>query len=475
MKLWMKQTLPALLVVLLLIGMSMIVFVSIGTETMLQTALNNCQYHLNAIAGHIESVDSMNGYQTGEDEVTKRAVVAFYFGKSAGLLQNEKAKFALVINDAYAFQTTAIRFTELLPVQDGLQAEYKLFLLDGAYTYLGYQNMTVLGLPITIYHASDAAETIRSIGTITLIAQIVMGVCILSIALILPLILRLSLRPLSTLTRMAETIADGAYDCRTHYQSEDEVGKLSASFDRMADTIEQKISTLEETSKRRELLLSALTHELKTPMTAIIGYADGCLTMPLNEDEKTSAMKGIFDSAKRVERLSQKMMQLISYTECTIINMRRVSVPQLLESVKDETNAQRQQRKLKLEIQAEVDTVIGDSDLLFSLLTNLVDNACKASSENATVYLSAHQKEGKAWFEVRDEGCGIPKEEIGLIFEPFYRVDKARDRKLGGVGLGLSLCQMIAEAHGGSISVTSEVGKGTAIKVYMFAKGNKYE
>ena len=113
---------------------------------------------------------------------------------------------------------------------------------------------------------------------------------------------------------------------------------------------------------------------------------------------------------------------------------------------------------------------MGDEDLLINLLTNLVDNACKASQDQTSISLTACKRHGVPCFEVRDQGCGIPPEAISLVFEPFYRVDKARDRKLGGAGLGLTLCRIIAESHGGSIELQSHVGIGTIVTVYLGRK-----
>ena len=97
------------------------------------------------------------------------------------------------------------------------------------------------------------------------------------------------------------------------------------------------------------------------------------------------------------------------------------------------------------------------------VLVNLVDNASKASREGQTVTLSA----GETGFAVRDQGCGIPQEEIGRITEPFYMVDRSRSKKLGGVGLGLALVKEIVQAHGGRLEIESTVGEGTTVRVLL--------
>ena len=117
----------------------------------------------------------------------------------------------------------------------------------------------------------------------------------------------------------------------------------------------------------------------------------------------------------------------------------------------------------KLAVHTE--TLTGDPDLLFCFLTNVVDNAIKASPAHAVIRLSASKEGRRQVLAVADAGGGIPADKIPFVTEPFYRVDKARSRKLGGAGPGLNLCRMIAEAHGGQLEIQSEVGKGTTVSM----------
>ena len=233
----------------------------------------------------------------------------------------------------------------------------------------------------------------------------------------------------------------------------------------MAETVEQKISDLEETARRREMLLGALTHEMKTPMTAIIGYSGSLLSMPLTEEGRLEAAHEIHEAAKRTERLSQKMMQLISMQENPVRLNRTINAEELIEKVIAAMTPAAKEKQIELQTVLEADTLTGDPDLLFSLLTNFIDNAIKASPENTAIRLTADTSNSLQTVTVIDQGSGIPADKITLVTEPFYRVDKARSRKLGGAGLGLSLCQMIAQAHGGRLEIQSEVGKGTTISM----------
>ena len=138
---------------------------------------------------------------------------------------------------------------------------------------------------------------------------------------------------------------------------------------------------------------------------------------------------------------------------------------ELMEKVCVAMESAAKEKDIAIEMDAHVDTLTGDADLLFSLLTNLTDNAVKASPEHTVIRLTASREGNLQAMSVIDQGSGIPADKIALVTEPFYRVDKARSRKLGGAGLGLSLCQMIAQAHGGRLNIQSEVGKGTTISM----------
>lgn len=233
------------------------------------------------------------------------------------------------------------------------------------------------------------------------------------------------------------------------------------AFDHMADTVEQKIADLEDIARRHELLLGALTHEMKTPMTAIIGFSGSLLSMPLTEEGRMEAAYEIHEAAKRTERLSQKMMQLISLQEGNAaVQQRQVDARELLERV-----CAAMPKDAAFELAVHTETLTGDPDLLFCFLTNVVDNAIKASPAHAVIRLSASKEGRRQVLAVADAGGGIPADKIPFVTEPFYRVDKARSRKLGGAGLGLSLCRMIAEAHGGQLEIQSEVGKGTTVSM----------
>ena len=204
-----------------------------------------------------------------------------------------------------------------------------------------------------------------------------------------------------------------------------------------------------------------MTHEFKTPLTALLLNADSLQNTYMEEDEQIAALSRIKHQANWLERLVQKLLKLITLSEEP--KKEPVSVPLLLESVRESMLDTLAARGVSLEADCRVEKLELDADLMQSVLINLIDNASKASKEGQTVTVTA-DAEG---FAVSDSGCGIPQEDIDRITEPFYMVDRSRSKKLGGVGLGLALVNEIVKAHNGRLLIESEVGKGTTVRVLL--------
>ena len=472
MKLWMKQTLLALTIMLLSVSLCLYYFVHQETSRLLAHAIVSGREDAAVFCEHLGTLERTGGISYDADPVTRRALIQFTFSTYAHLLQSSEQSYSLVVDGEYLYNISAHQPMTLLPMDSNALTAHVLVEADGVPLLISAQNQTLLQTPVTVYVIQDVSETFAHIATLTRTAQLALAACLVISAILLAVMLRRSLKPLRKLTQVSEQIAGGQYALRSNVQTADEVGDLSRSFDHMAGTIEQKILDLEDTAQRRELLLGALTHEMKTPMTAIIGFSDSLLTMPLTEEGRMQAAHEIHEAALRTERLSQKMMQLIAMNDCPVLVRRMLSAQTLLETVQTITQAHLAERQLTLGLQMNTETISGDSDLLISLLTNLIDNAAKASQPGQCIEVSADETVDAYTLAVADEGSGIPADKIALVTEPFYRVDKARSRKQGGAGLGLSLCQMIAQAHGGTLHIESTVGVGTRITVTLPKEGH---
>lgn len=271
-------------------------------------------------------------------------------------------------------------------------------------------------------------------------------------------------RPLTRLSRGAREIADGNFSFRSEIRSDDEIGRLSQDFDRMADRIEENVQMLEESVKAQERFVSSFTHELKTPMTSVIGYADLLRSQELSEEERCDAANYIFMEGKRLERLSLKLME-IYVAKGGNICLSPQNPGAIAEDVVAHLCPICQERNIFLETRCERGTCRLEPDLFRSLLVNLIDNAGKAIGEEGHILVTVHMTENGCVLLVEDDGPGIPEEAKAHLTEAFYRVDKSRSRKQGGAGLGLTLCADIAELHGGTLAFENCEGGGTRVRV----------
>lgn len=254
------------------------------------------------------------------------------------------------------------------------------------------------------------------------------------------------------LSLSARAFADGDMDRRALVRGKDEVAVLSADFNQMADSLQEKMQELEEHAKSQEAFTAAFAHEL-------------IRSMALSKEEEMTAADYIYSQGKRLESLSYKLLDLF-----VLQQGQKPESPVKMEKVGEETKeimapvlAKKQQR---LTLWMEPFTLTGEKDLLISLLCNLIDNARKASGEGKKITVRGTKEEDGYQLTVADEGKGIPTEEIHKIFAPFYMVDKSRSRKEGGAGLGMSLRAEILRLHGAQWKIESKEGQGTCIYLH---------
>ena len=265
-------------------------------------------------------------------------------------------------------------------------------------------------------------------------------------------------RPLAVLTDAGAQIAAGDYARRTDLHTGDEIEALSRSFDKMADAVQEKIADLQVDVQRREDFMGAFAHELKTPMTSIIGYADMLRTLQIDPAEQHEAAGAIYHESRRLEALSYKLLSLLSLSD-ERLELAPVDLTDLWPRLRMACP------RVPLLTPQGGAVVHGDADLLLDLLCNLVQNAAKASPAGMPVTVLLADAGDTVALTVQDHGCGIPADKLARVTEPFYMVDKSRARKQGGSGMGLALCQRIAAVHGGTLQISSQVGVGTAVTV----------
>lgn len=336
-------------------------------------------------------------------------------------------------------------------------------------------NMRMFHIEDVTYIRENLKNMIWILLGVTLVLTILVGFA-------QAVILRHVLAPLKELNETTKRMSENIYDQRIEVMQRDEIGELAKSFNAMADAVEARTRSLEESEHRKTLLMGNLTHELKTPMTAISGYAEILLTTKLTEEDQQEALQYIYEECGRMERLSKKMMKLLSLeainrsetesdagyeTKSAVGNdefvMRDVAAEALFQEAERVCGKAIEDKHIILERETHGERFLVERDLMVEVMINLIDNAVKASPKGERVILRA---DGDT-ISVQDFGCGIPKDETERILEPFYMVDKSRSRKSGGAGLGLSIVSMIVKLHKGSLLIQSEVGQGTTVTLQM--------
>ncbi len=268
--------------------------------------------------------------------------------------------------------------------------------------------------------------------------------------------------PLRKMSAAAARIADGNYKERLAIYSGDEIGELSKRFNSMAETIEERIVELSSAAKQKEDFVANFAHELKTPLTSVIGYADMIYQKELSREDTKNAAAYILDEGLRLEALSLKLMDLIVLNRQDFI-LEELPADELLQNIGDTLKPLFSNHHVQFTIEAANEYIKVDYDLFKTLLINLIDNAIKAGSTQ--IKLSGEIVNNCYLVSVSDNGCGIASEELSRITEAFYMVDKSRSRKQHGAGLGLALASQIAQIHGCCLEFESIPSQGTKVLI----------
>ena len=458
MKLFKKLFLQIFLAFLVL---SQTVFFYLLYESRRQAVESIQHYEKLSFQGKTRELDrKLRGmYETEEQEIQDRIVAsAFrqYVGSQGILYRGTKELFNI---SAYEYEVEDI-FKRTGDRENGL------LLKNGERRLLLFWDTLTFGNNYRVLYYKDITEIYQRFDKLFLEGLLFTIGALLFIGAFLFHGIYRTIRPLVELKKTAALLADGNYGIRLFVRGKDEIAELTESFNQMAEKIEEHVEKLSAVNETQRQILGSLAHELKTPMTAIIGYADTLLTLRLSERRREQALHYIGDECRRLSRLSVKMLELTGLYEMgeSTIEKREVEVLPFLEKVRELTVWNIQEKKISMEISCSPEklTKVMDPDLMMSLVMNLVDNGGKASKEGGKLWIRADEKE----LSVRDEGKGIPEEDLERVMEAFYMVDKARARSAGSVGLGLAICEEVAKLHGARLSLESEEGKGTCVHLY---------
>ncbi len=300
-------------------------------------------------------------------------------------------------------------------------------------------------------------------------------------------------RPIKSLTIATKKIVDGNYQERVKVFSGDEVGQLARNFNQMVCAIEEKIQQLSEIAKQKEDFVANFAHELKTPLTSIIGYANRIYQKELPREEQIQASWYIWNEGMRLEALAFKLMDLTVLNHKNFI-LQEMRADLLLWELTGDLGYLLDKKKIVIDCFVEPAYIYAEYDLFKTLFTNLIDNAIKAGANHIIVRgnlndrnknrdncieiknIEKNQKKLGIDFDlyymiqIEDNGCGIPEKELKRITEAFYMIDKSRSRKLHGAGIGLSLAEKIAQIHGSNLKFESDGENGTKVTLCLKCK-----
>ena len=273
-------------------------------------------------------------------------------------------------------------------------------------------------------------------------------------------------RRLAALEHAAQRLGEGDLTARAPQAGGDEIARVAAAFNRMAGELETRDAALRTSDALRRQMMADVSHELKTPLTAMRGYIE-TLRMPevaLDAERRDRYFETIDRETRRLERIVKDLLDLARYEHGGVVLQRRVfDLGRLFENVagRHERAAQTKGVAIRIHVDPMADQAVADPDRIEQAIENLVSNALRHTPSGGTITLSATQADGTASLSVSDSGGGIAPEHLPHVFERFYKVDAARAAESAGSGLGLSITKAIVERHGGTIRVTSQPGRTT--------------
>ncbi len=294
-----------------------------------------------------------------------------------------------------------------------------------------------------------------------------MAVLFTAVGLATFLVCSILLAPLKKLSSAARQMADGNLVQHFQIKSHDEIGELAKDFEHMSLHLSEMVSELKEYSSRQQDFVNNFSHELKTPLTSIIGYSDMLRSREMSPERTAACANYIFTEGKRLESLSRKLMDMI-VLEKQNFSFRHVSMKQFLEQIGEEFSPVFANQNITFTVTAEDIGVNLEPDLMKTVFFNLLDNARKAVDDHGLITLTGVcLPNGLYRIAVKDNGKGISSEDLPKVTEAFYMADKSRARAQGGAGLGLTLSSRIMSVHHGKMKITCPKKGGTCVYIYL--------
>ncbi len=303
-------------------------------------------------------------------------------------------------------------------------------------------------------------------GTMIVLLYVLLGIGVFSVSFLL--LQSRSMRYISRISSAMREIAEGDLNITLDVEGDDEFADMAENLNNMVEELRQLMDRERESERTKNELITNVAHDLRTPLTSIIGYLE-LLSGPvkLNEEMQKKYLDITYKKSKRLQKLIEDLFGFtkLNYGKISM-KVSKVDIVKLLSQMLEEFYPNFMEKNLAYELQSNVTAkvITADGNLLARLFDNLINNAIKYGSEGKKIIVKVDATDTVVTVSVTNFGCVIPKEELPLLFEKFYRVEQSRSVNTGGTGLGLAIAKNIVDMHGGTIGVTSDLN-GTVFTV----------
>lgn len=301
----------------------------------------------------------------------------------------------------------------------------------------------------------------EQIDSLIYVTRKICGFAILNIVIISAVLVRINLknifRPIEQINEATKKVALGEYDIELESKREDEIGELTNNFNKMTHG-------LKSTENLQKEFINNVSHEIKTPVSSIEGFAKFLKDKKLTDEEREEYANIIIEEAKRLENLTGKILKLSKLNNQEIItNKQEIEVAEQIRKAISLLEPKWSKKDIKINVSLEEKTFLGDEDLIFQVWVNIIDNAIKFSNEGGSIDIKLYEKDGNINVEIKDHGIGMKEEELEKVYDRFYQIDKSHSKE--GSGLGLAIVKRIVELSEGKIEIKSKENKGTTVIV----------
>lgn len=363
----------------------------------------------------------------------------------------------VAVADSAAQGDVGTDFSQRPEIQRALDGHY------GAYSRLTPGNRLALYVAYPVWHQGQVIgvgySSAETFSIVTLLRDyrtrlgsfvVLFAVATLILAEVLA---RWMSRPLRQLEAKATAFAGGDHEARVRPGGSRETRAVGEAFNTMADEIERVVDELKKEERLKSRFVSDVSHELRSPLTAIRGTAETLLEGDVEDEDAQRFLATIVREAERLSRLADDLLALQRIEGATgELPVRRVELADVVRGAMESLEHLTSQRDVRVEVDGEAPAVLGDPDRLQQVIGNLIDNASRHMPGGGTVRVGLAREDAFAVVTVTDEGPGIAEDALPHVFDRFYRAQESRDRSTGGAGLGLAIVKAIVDRHAGSIT-----------------------